>query len=62
MRTGGRVCRRPSARVFTPFHRLGTEGAGLGLSLVRQIAGLHGGEATVARAGVPSCFRVMLPA
>jgi signal transduction histidine kinase len=52
-------------RVFTPFHRLGTDakGAGLGLSLVRQIARLHGGEVTVAaRPSVPSCFRVTLPA
>jgi signal transduction histidine kinase len=49
-------------RVFTPFHRLGHDGkgAGLGLSLVRQIARLHGGNAVV----VPrdqSCFRVSLP-
>jgi len=49
-------------RVFTPFHRLGQDakGAGLGLSLVRQIARLHGGNAVV----VPrdqSCFRVSLP-
>jgi signal transduction histidine kinase len=52
-------------RVFTPFHRLRSDskGAGLGLSLVRQIARLHGGEASVApRPGVPSCFRVSLPA
>src|SRR5262249_23725731 len=34
-------------RVFTPFHRLGQDakGAGLGLSLVRQIARVHGGDA-----------------
>jgi signal transduction histidine kinase len=49
-------------RVFTPFHRLGQDGkgAGLGLSLVRQIARLHRGNAVV----VPrdqSCFRVSLP-
>jgi len=48
-------------RVFVPFHRLGKDatGAGLGLSLVRQIARLHGGNAVV----VPrdqSCFRVSL--
>ena len=57
----------PEAReqVFTPFHRLGGEarGAGLGLSLVRQIARLHGGDAVVApRPRQPSCFRVSLPA
>ena len=52
-------------RVFTPFHRLGddAQGAGLGLSLVRQIARMHGGDATVApRPGALSCFRVTLPA
>jgi len=52
-------------RVFTPFHRLGQDatGAGLGLSLVRQIARLHRGDAIVApRAHAPSCFRVTLPA
>ena len=52
-------------QVFTPFHRVGGEsaGAGLGLALVRQIARLHGGDATVApRPGQPSCFQVTLPA
>jgi signal transduction histidine kinase len=51
-------------RVFTPFHRLagGTEGAGLGLALVQQIARLHGGDAAVVpRPGHPSCFQVSLP-
>lgn len=52
-------------RVFTPFHRLNdnSAGTGLGLSLVRQIARLHGGDAMVApRPSRPSCFRVTLPA
>ena len=51
-------------RVFLPFHRLGTDGkgAGLGLSLVRQVARLHGGDAALTpRAGAPSCFTVTLP-
>jgi signal transduction histidine kinase len=51
-------------RVFAPFYRIGGEptGVGLGLSLVRQIAGLHGGTAAVApRRDRPSCFRVTLP-
>ncbi|WP_119389198.1 sensor histidine kinase [Taklimakanibacter lacteus] len=50
--------------IFTPFHRLkaDAQGSGLGLSLVRQIARLHGGDAIVApRPGEPSCFRVTLP-
>lgn len=51
-------------RVFMPFHRLrpDAKGAGLGLSLVRQIARLHGGDAVVApRPEEGSCFRVTLP-
>jgi signal transduction histidine kinase len=51
-------------RIFNAFYRLGeTRGTGLGLSLVRQIARLHGGDAIVAScASQPSCFRVTLPA
>jgi signal transduction histidine kinase len=47
-----------------PFHRVSGEsqGVGLGLALVRQIARLHGGDAVVApRPGQPSCLRVTLP-
>jgi signal transduction histidine kinase len=52
-------------KVFTPFHRLGGDkpGAGLGLSLVRQIARLHGGDVEVWRneAEGHNGFRVDLP-
>jgi signal transduction histidine kinase len=51
-------------KIFEPFYCLGEDGngTGLGLSLVRQIARAHGGDAVVARrAGAASCFRVTLP-
>jgi signal transduction histidine kinase len=51
-------------RIFEPFHRRAGEssGAGLGLSLCRQIARLHGGDVTaLARADALSAFRVTLP-
>jgi signal transduction histidine kinase len=52
-------------RIFEPFYRLAGErsaGAGLGLSLVRQIAAKHGGTARCdARAGGGVVFTVDLP-
>ncbi|MEP0325193.1 sensor histidine kinase, partial [Bauldia litoralis] len=64
--TGEGIPEAEREKVFTPFHRLGGDrpGAGLGLSLVRQIARLHGGD--VAVWSDPSLrisgFRVDLPA
>ena len=52
------------ARVTEPFFstRLDRGGTGLGLSLVRQIARLHGGEAVAtSRPDAPSCFVITIP-
>lgn len=53
-------------RVFERFHRVlgtGTEGAGLGLAIVREIAGAHGGRVELAPAagGGGARFTVVLP-
>jgi signal transduction histidine kinase len=51
-------------RVFVPFFRLNgeTKGSGLGMTLARQIARLHGGDAVVLPFGERgSCIRVTLP-
>jgi signal transduction histidine kinase len=55
-------------RLFERYHRTqqgtdsGTVGSGLGLYIVRQIAELHGGEATVASSpGQGATFRLRLP-
>ncbi|MFF0307881.1 sensor histidine kinase [Streptosporangium sp. NPDC004379] len=46
-------------RVFTRFHRrAGSPGSGLGLTLVRQQAALHGGTAAVAEPGSTSGTRI----
>jgi PAS domain S-box-containing protein len=54
-------------RIFQPFHRGPSEathapGSGVGLALVAQLAGLHGGRAWVEpRAGGGASFQVLLP-
>ena len=50
-------------RIFEPFYQLhgDARGAGLGLSLVRRIVRLHGGDVQVADVPEGACIRVRLP-
>ena len=55
-------------RIFGPFYRIpdrlneGVSGTGLGLSLARELARLHGGELEcLGREGAGACFRLTLP-
>jgi signal transduction histidine kinase len=64
MDAGSGIPEAERERVFLPFHRLPGEakGSGLGLSIARQIARLHGGDVVVAgRPDVASCLRAILP-
>ena len=66
--TGVGIPRRELPRVFERFHRIEGvhgrthEGSGIGLALVRELARLHGGAATVESiAGAGSTFAVSVP-
>ena len=62
--TGNGIPADERERVFIPFYRLPgeTKGSGLGLSIARQIARLHGGDVSVMSAlDRGSCLRVTLP-
>jgi signal transduction histidine kinase len=68
VRDGGPGIPEPEReRIFEPFYRIAgaseaAGGVGLGLSLVRQIARHHGGDAQcLANGAVGCCFRVTLP-
>ena len=52
-------------RVFQPFHRLSDElvgpaGTGIGLSIARSLARMHGGDLTLQESDIGACFRVEL--
>jgi signal transduction histidine kinase/AmiR/NasT family two-component response regulator len=65
--TGPGLTEEEMVRAFEPFQRVertgaGVPGAGLGLSLSRQLAGLMGGRLTALSAmGAGSCFTLELP-
>jgi signal transduction histidine kinase len=63
---GPGIDRRDAERIWQPFNRLAaaaavTGGAGIGLAIVRQLAELHGGTASVEPADSGSRFVVELP-
>ncbi|HXQ45419.1 MAG TPA: ATP-binding protein [Caulobacteraceae bacterium] len=65
--TGPGLTAEELVRAFEPFRRIdrtctGVPGAGLGLSLAKELAGLMGGQVTAESApGVGSCFRLDMP-
>lgn len=66
--TGVGIPQSELARVFERFHRVAgvtgraAEGTGIGLALVRELVGLHGGEVSVSSTvGVGTTFRVQVP-
>jgi len=65
---GAGIPARQVKTIFEPFHRLddslssGIPGSGLGLTLARRMARVHGGDVTYsARAGGGSCFTLAVP-
>lgn len=66
--TGVGIPERELAHIFDRFHRVdgvqgrSHEGSGIGLALVKELVGLHGGSVSVqSRQGVGSTFTVRLP-
>ena len=64
---GPGIPQRDRERVFRPFYRLGerldegASGAGIGLSIARELARLHGGELRLRPSTRGACFELQLP-
>ncbi len=59
--SGAAIAPENMTRIFRPFYTTKPEGTGLGLSLARQIALVHGGALSLA-AGMPVTFAFRFPA
>lgn len=66
--TGVGIPQNELSRIFERFHRVpgvmgrASEGTGIGLALVRELVGLHGGQVNVSSTvGVGTTFRVQVP-
>ncbi len=63
---GPGIPRRDAARIFQPFVRIsskttdGVAGTGIGLSIARDLARLHGGDLTLEPSDTGACFKIKL--
>ena len=63
---GPGVSKRDADRIFQPFYRThsritdGVTGTGIGLSIARDLARLHGGDLTLVATDEGACFKIEL--
>ncbi|MFO1351841.1 MAG: HAMP domain-containing sensor histidine kinase [Gammaproteobacteria bacterium] len=63
---GPGIPKRERERIFQPFYRIGAKlnegvtGTGIGLTIARELARLHGGDLTLVAGGKGACFQVTL--
>jgi signal transduction histidine kinase len=63
---GPGISKRDADRIFLPFYRThsritdGVTGTGIGLSIARDLARLHGGDLTLAPTDQGACFKIEL--
>jgi signal transduction histidine kinase len=63
---GPGISAKEAARVFVPFYRVsskltdGATGTGIGLSIAKQLAQLHGGDLLLKDSGPGACFEIRI--